>query len=98
MHAMLRRAASPAPPGRACDVGFCVFDLGADPRETNDLAQSQPQLAASLLARFLQLRKTMMVPNGPPVGDGAVAQPAAAVGPCDKLRETGFWQPWESGA
>ena len=62
------------------------------------MAQSQPQLAASLLARFLQLRKTMMVPNGPPVEDGSVAQPAAAVGPCDKLRETGFWQPWESGA
>ena len=68
------------------------------PTTNGKMAQSQPQLAASLLARFLQLRKTMMVPNGPPAADGAVAQPAAAVGPCDKLRETGFWQPWESGA
>ena len=47
--------AADGPCGTSAGSGPCLFDLANDPRETNNLALTQPALAAAMLARYRAL-------------------------------------------
>ena len=47
-----------------CTEKPCLFDLEADPRETKDLADENPELTAKLYTRYKQLARSMYAPNG----------------------------------
>ena len=56
---------SGAPDG-LCDPGLgCLFDLAADPRETNNLVYTNMTLLKSMANRYLQLAKELYAPNSP---------------------------------
>jgi hypothetical protein len=79
-----------------------LFNVEDDVREMNDLALSMPELLSSMVARYKQLYAAMSKPNGhedvPMTFDGVnfvLTEPAAADPCCDKMKETGFFAPWE---
>eukprot|EP00040_Diaphanoeca_grandis_P042901 m.266368 g.266368 ORF g.266368 m.266368 type:complete len:678 (+) comp66964_c0_seq1:198-2231(+) len=49
-----------APPKVRCNP--CLFDVVNDPRETNDLSTSMPELTAAMMSRYLELAKNLTAP------------------------------------
>lgn len=70
----------PAPPDGLCKLRPCLFDLSADPRETNDLSTKQSDLTAKLYSRYQKLAKELYAPNGDE--DELVTDIEYAEGPC----------------
>lgn len=70
-----------------CSQG-CLFDLDADPTEHVDLAQSKPDIAATLARRAVELDLTYFQSEGSTSKDPA-AKVAAAT------NYSGFWGPWQ---
>ena len=54
----------PAPPQGSCQHRPCLFNLEADPRETKDLVDVEPERAEAMLKRYQALAKKMFAPNG----------------------------------
>lgn len=51
----------------------CLFNLDVDPRETHDLSEEEPHLAAAMLARYKHLAKALYAPNGNLLDEEATA-------------------------
>ena len=56
--------AVPAPVSGSCSKKPCLFDLAKDPRETTDLIDVLPGVAAAMEARYAILFKNLTAPNG----------------------------------
>ena len=76
-------------------AGVCLFDLTADPRETNNLAASEPALAAALLGRYQELARAAYAPNGHEEAAREAGLPAA---PTDCADDACWSQPVAAAA
>lgn len=55
--------AIPAPPDGACTKRACLFDLASDPRETRDMIDVLPDVAAAMAKRYEELAAAKYMPN-----------------------------------
>ena len=64
----------------------CLFDIFSDPEERHDLAHSQPERAAAMYERMVELDRTVYQPDrGAPDHEGACRQVVA---------NGGYFGPW----
>lgn len=76
--------------GVNCDCGQgCLYHLPTDPLEAHDLAETEPQILATLQARLAQYRETTYAPSR-----GAL-DPAACIA---NEKAGGYWAPWLSNS
>jgi len=79
------------PPPSDCQRG-CLFNLTADPTESNDLAAVQPAHHYAMMQRYLGLVKKLAAPNG---DDAAIAMKIKDPKACERVASTGgWWGPW----
>jgi arylsulfatase I/J len=73
--------------GQCSSAQPCLFDLEADPTEHNDVAPSNPAVAANLTAWVKELESEYHTPLKDP--------PMDIVGYCDSIKKLGGWSaPW----
>ncbi|KAK7231142.1 sulfuric ester hydrolase [Aureococcus anophagefferens] len=74
-------------PGVPCDCATtgCLYNVTADPTESDDLAAARPGAVAALRSRLEALRATVYAPDRGAKDDAACAQIAT---------NGGFWGPW----
>jgi arylsulfatase A-like enzyme len=72
-----------------CSANGCIFNMTADPHERTNLATTEPELLARLLARLSQL-SNHTVPQDPPSTHCGTDAVCAAV-----VQNKGFFGPWD---
>jgi hypothetical protein len=79
---------------RPCVAKPCLYNVGQDATEHNDIADANPKIVADLLALFDQkaVSEVSVSASGLCAGSptGVEPDPRAA----EKARETLFWEPW----
>lgn len=90
----------PPPAKLACQEAPCLFNVVVDRREIHNLAGDMPELAAGMFQRYQELAKKMDVPNDWFDKEHMVPNHSLneinEITACDKMKETGFWQPWKA--